>query len=422
LDRSAKDRSFRVFLVLLSGLSEPFDSASLPAFLTTRTWVDLRKGFEDSRAFQVLINAVKGIPLGAQVPAEASDDLCPYRGLKPFDDEHARFFFGRDGEVQRLIEKLKASRFLAVLGPSGSGKSSVVRAGLVPALRRGALPDSNLWTIRVFVPGPRPLTALAAQLLRLCPQETPHKLLDQLQADQRTLDLAVATALVDRPAAERIVWVVDQFEEVFSLCQDETERRQFLGNLLHAASLADSRSVVVLTMRADFYPKCAAYPELAARISGSHFLVSPMERAGLRQAIEEPAQLVGLEFEEGLVATILDEVERQPGALPLLEHALLELWERRRGRMLTLEAYRATGGVEGAIAQRAETIFAGFDESQQAIARRVLLRLTQPGEGTEDTRRRATLDELVTRPDEVDAVEHVVQELVGARLLTMSAE
>jgi len=143
---------------------------------------------------------------------------------------------------------------------------------------------------------------------------------------------------------------------------------------------------------------------------------------GLRQAIEEPARHLGLEFESGLVETILEDVANQPGTLPLLEHALLELWERRRGNMLTLEAYRESGGVEGAIAKRAETIYLAFSPEQQGIARRVMLRLTQPGEGTEDTRRRATMDELITTPDESDSVETVVRSLVAARLLTMSGE
>ena len=131
VDRMAKDRSFRVFLVLLPGLPEPFDTSQLPPFLSTRTWVDLRKGVEDARSFQSLVNAIKGLPLGPERPIESRDDVCPYRGLQTFDEEHAELFFGREGDIQRLIEKLKTTRFLAVLGASGSGKSSLVRAHLV---------------------------------------------------------------------------------------------------------------------------------------------------------------------------------------------------------------------------------------------------------------------------------------------------
>ncbi len=416
-DRMAKDRNFRVFLVLLPELPEPFDTSGLPPFLSTRTWVDLRKGISDPRGFQLLINAVKGIAPGPQIQIEPRNDICPYRGLQAFDEEHAEFFFGRDGDIQRLVEKLKTARFLAVLGPSGSGKSSIVRAGLIPAIRKGALPASDTWAVRTFTPGARPLTSLAANLTRLYPQLAVGKTLDELSADERTLHLTTSVALADRPPSEQVVWVVDQFEEVFTLCHDETERAQFISNLLYAALIPGGRSMVLLTMRADFYQKCAAYPELSTQISAQQSLVSPMSTDGLRQAIQEPAWRVALEFEPGLIETILDDVESQPGALPLLEHALLELWERRRGRMLTLEAYRESGGVEGAIARRADAIYETFDAEQQGIVRRVMLRLTQPGEGTEDTRRRATMSELITRPEETEKVQSVVKEMTDARLL-----
>jgi WD40 repeat protein len=421
-DRMAKDRAFRVFLVLLPGLPEPFDASALPPFLSTRTWIDLRKGIEDRRGFQSLINGIKGLPLGPERAIEPRNDICPYRGLQPFDEDHAEFFFGRDGDIQRLVEKLKVTRFLAVIGSSGSGKSSLVRAGVVPALKKGVLPESDTWAIRVFTPGAHPLAALAANLLRLYPNEAMNKTLDQLSADERTLHLAVSLGLAERPSTERVVWVIDQFEEIFTLCTDERERAQFLANLLYAAFIPNGRCTVILTLRADFYPKCAAYPELSARMAEQQFLVSLMGANNLRQAIEEPAWHVGLEFEQGLVETILDQVENQPGALPLLEHALLELWERRRGTMMTLEAYRESGGVEGAIAKRADAIYVSFDPEQQTIARRLMLRLTQPGEGTEDTRRRATISELITREGESKMVEGVVQEMATARLLTTNTD
>lgn len=418
IDRMAQDRNFRVFLVLLPGLPDPFDISSLPPFLCTRTWVDLRKGIADPRAFQKLVNAVKGVAPGPDHPVAPREDVCPYRGLRSFEQAHAEFFFGREGDVQRLVEKLKSTRFQAILGPSGSGKSSVVRAGLISALRKGALPGSDTWQVRVFTPGSRPLTSLAANVVRLYPQSSPAKTLDELTADDRGLHLAASVALADCQQSERVVWVIDQFEEVFTLCRDESERRKFIANLLYAATVPGGRSVVVLAMRADFYQKCAAYPELSAQIAAQQFLISPLSTEGLRQAIAEPAWCVGLEFEAGLVETILEDVEGQPGALPLLEHALLELWERRRRRMLTLEAYRETGGVEGSIAKRADTVFESFDDERQSITRRVMLRLTQPGEGTEDTRRRATMSELVTQPGEAEKVRDVVTALADARLLT----
>jgi len=419
LDRAAKDPSFRLFLVLLPGLPEPFDATTLPPFLSTRTWVDLRAGFH--KGFQPLINAVKGIP-DTRPSIRVSTDVCPYRGLQAFDEEHAGFFFGRDSDIQRLVEKLKASRFLAVLGPSGSGKSSLARAGLVPALRKGAAPGSDTWTILIIKPGNSPLTTLAAHLTQLSPGEGMAKTLDRMVEDPRTLHLSTSLALAANPDASNVLWVVDQFEEVFTLCADDRAREMFLANLLYAGSVPDGQTTVVLALRADFYAKCAAYPEFSTRIAAHQFLVSPLENDSLRKAVEEPARLVGLEFERGLVETILQDVADRPGALPLLEHALLELWERRRGKMLTLEGYRESGGVQGAIAKRAEAVFGSFAKAQQVIARRLLLRLTQPGEGTEDTRRRAAIEELITQPVEGSAVEEVVRAMSDARLLTASRD
>ncbi|MDA0159823.1 TIR domain-containing protein [Solirubrobacter ginsenosidimutans] len=402
VDRAATERGFRVFPVLLPGVQEPFEPNRLPHFLRTRTWVDFRRGHEDSRALQDFIHAVRGIPFGPSVVVR-SDDICPYRGLQVFDAEHAEFYFGRDAEIQRLLEKLKTDRFLAVLGPSGSGKSSLVRAGLVPALALGGAHHA------VVRPGAAPLTALAAAVAGLAPGTAMQATLDALAGDPRTLHLAVVQALGTQA---RLVLVVDQLEEAFTLCTDDAERRAFFSTLLFAAAAPGGPCVVVLTLRADFYPRCAAYPELSQLVSGQQFLVSPMDRAAVRQAIEEPARRVGLEFEEGLIDTILDDAGSGHGSLPLLEHALLELWERRRGRMLTLEGYRDAGGVEGALAQRADEVFAHLTSAEQELARRALLRLTQPGEGTEDTRRRAPLSELAGNEPAVD-------ELVAARLLTI---
>jgi hypothetical protein len=295
-----------------------------------------------------------------------------------------------------------------------------VRAGLIPALKEGALPQSEGWTICVFKPGSRPLTTLTAQLLHVCPgKDSIQKTLDQMGNDERTFHLAVTLALANKPTM-RIVWVVDQFEEVFTLCSDEGERASFLRNLLYASSIPDGQSTVLLTMRADFLPKCAAWPDLAARVSAQQFLVSPMDADMLRQAIEEPARRVRLAFEPGLVETILADFASEPGALPLLEHALLELWRRRRDHTLALDGYRESGGVKGAIEKRAEEIFKAFNPEEQAIVRRIMLRLTQLGEGTEDTRRRVTMDEVMTFSSETDAVEHVIKAMADARLLTTS--
>jgi energy-coupling factor transporter ATP-binding protein EcfA2 len=417
IDRAVAQRGFRVFPVLLPGVEEPFDPNRLPHFLRTRTWVDFRRGRDDGRALQDLINAVRGVPFGSHVVVAGSDGVVPYRGLRVFGEEDAPFFFGRDRDVQRLLEKLKSSRFVALLGPSGSGKSSLVRAGLVPELRAGALADVEDWQVLVLRPGASPLTALAAQLATLRPGEAMRSTLNELTRDASTLHLSAELAFADRSPAERVLVIVDQLEEVFTLCSDEAERRQLFSTLLYAAAARGGRTVVVVTMRSDFYGRCAGYPELAQLIGAEQLLLGAMDSDGLRQAIAEPARRVGLELEEGLSQTILADVAAEPGALPLLEHALLELWQRRRGAMLTLEGYRETGGVDGALAQRAEQIFNELSPDQQQIARWMLLRLTQPGEGTEDTRRRVLRRELSPAEDD-DSFDDVLDRLVDARLLT----
>jgi hypothetical protein len=179
--------------------------------------------------------------------------------------------------------------------------------------------------------------------------------------------------------------------------------------------------VVVLTMRADFYGKCAAHPGLAAALSDHQVLVGPMTEDELRRAIERPAQLVGCEFEPGLVERLLHDVEDQAGALPLLQYALLELWQRRDGRRLTVAAYREIGGLQGALENRANDVLRGFTEPERKLCRRIFLRLTQPGEGTEDTKRRASYRELITSAGDEETVKDVVQRLANARLITTRA-
>jgi formylglycine-generating enzyme required for sulfatase activity/energy-coupling factor transporter ATP-binding protein EcfA2 len=421
LDLMSRDPAFRVFAVLLPGL-DPFDPNTLPLLLRTRTWVDLRAGPADARAMRDLLHAVKGLPFGARVPAPARPGACPYRGLQTFEEQHAAFFFGREADTQRLLEQLRASRFLAVLGSSGSGKSSLVRAGLVPALRAGGLAGSDRWRVRVIRPGARPLAALAAELLDLRARGAMTQTLDEMAHDSRALHLAVELSLArERPDA-RVLLVVDQFEEVFTLCRSETERAATLDNLVHATTIPGGRTVVVLTMRADWYPRLAAYPLLAQLAQARQALVGALGEDALRLVITEPAARAGLDLEAGLVDTILDDVRGEPGGLPLLEHALLETWERRVGATLTLEGYRASGGVRDSLCARAEQVFTQLAPTEQQIAQRVLLRLTQPGEGTEDTRRRAELTELASSPRDRDALQQVTGRLADARLLTIASQ
>lgn len=419
-NRAAKEPDFRLIPILLPGLPEPFDFDSLPPFLTARTWVDFRKGQDDPQALAVLIKAIQGLPAGSDYAVSASPKACPYRGLEVFDEDHADFFFGRERDIQRVIEKLKDTRFLTVLGPSGSGKSSLVRAGVIPRLKRGALVDSQNWKVCVLRPGSDPNTVLAAKIKALNSDATMRDLCNDLLIDPKTLHRETMLALTLQPEIRRIVWVIDQFEEVFTLCLSERERSTFVENLLFASSIPNGPCMIVLAMRADFYGKCAGYPSLAVSMAAQQFLVPPMDREMLRESIVEPARRVGLQLEPGLAESILHDVENQPGSLPLLEHALLEVWNLRSGGTLTFEAYRQSGRVEGAIAKRAQAIYDNFTAEEQQVARRILLRLIQPGEGTEDTRRRASVSELITHSGEEPLIEKVIEAFTAARLLTIS--
>jgi hypothetical protein len=243
-----------------------------------------------------------------------------------------------------------------------------------------------------------------------------------LRDDERALHITARLALRDAPLERRLVVLIDQFEEVFTLCRNIGLRQALINNLLYAASVTGGQTVVLLALRADFYGKCAAYPTLAAALSDHQLLVGSMTERELRRAIERPAQLAGLEFEGGLVDILLRDVQAEPGALPLLQHTLLELWGRREGRRMTFAAYREIGGVQGAIAHRAEETYTVFTPEERKVTRSVLLRLTQPGEGTEDTRRRAGKAELIPDPTQAEAVEGVVQKLTDARLLTTARD
>ncbi len=412
---------FRLIPVLLPGVPEPFDYSVLPPFLTLKTWVDFRAGLDDAGALQRLVAGIQGVAPGLDAALPADDaDTEPYRGLEVFEADHAACFFGREAEVQRIVEMMKHTRFVAVLGASGSGKSSLIRSGLLSALRAGALPGSAGWPVLVVRPRATPLGEVAACLAR---RGTPGAAVSvsacvaALKRDPMAL-YQESLALLG-PGDGAVLWVIDQFEEIFTLCRDAEERRACIDGLVHAAAVPEGRVRIVLSMRADFYFKCTGHAELAARMSAHQFLLGPLQGDALRAAIERPALLCGHVFEPGLVDTILEDVARQPGALPLLEYALFRLWQARdrSARRLTLKAYQDEGGVAGALMQRADDVYRHLSDGQKRIARRVLLRLTQPGEGTEDTRRAAPLDELLGGPDEAD-VEETVRRLVEARLLT----
>ncbi len=354
----------------------------------------------------------------------APELVNPYKGLRAFGEADTVDFFGRAALTEQLLARLAESgdgaRFLAVVGPSGSGKSSVVRAGLIPALRQGGLLNSERWFITEMLPGAHPLDELEVALLRVAAGPLPS-LLSQLSEDRRGLVRAAKRVLPSDQDVE-LVLVIDQFEELFTLLADETTRTHLIDNILSAVTDPRSRVRVVLTLRADFYDRPLIYPRLAELMRSHTEVVVPLTFEELERAIAGPAERVGLTLEPGLVATIAHDVEAQPGALPLLQYALTELFERREGQALKRAAYHDSGGISGALARRADELYNELDSAGQAVARQLFLRLITLGEGAEDTRRRVLLSEFGSGLSHQSAFDEVLDIFGRYRLLTFDRD
>jgi WD40 repeat protein len=437
LDRQAQQRDFPVIPLLLPGAKDP------PlGFLRLNMWVDLKAGVEDWPTLNILERAIRGqapSPDDTGLP-DPRASICPYRGLEPFREEDKAFFVGREEFTRTLLDKIGQRPLVGVVGASGSGKSSVVLAGLVPALRQRA--DGRVWEIGTMRPGPHPLRQLAAVFLspdtgldeydRIARLK---KRAEQLASGEVTLADVVATALERQPGTDRLLLIVDQWEELYTQTKDHqiehgpnmhaevkraptkdgeisSERDNFVRVLLEGVR-SEARLSVVLTLRGDFYGRALQDRALSDQLQDAIVNISPMARSELRRAIVEPAESVALSFEDGLVEEILSDVGDEPGNLPLLEFLLKELWDRHSpDRRLTFSSYATTGRVKHAIATRAEGELKKLSPEQQAAARRFLIRLVTPGEGQEDTRARAA----IPRGDEM--VREVIDRFAGARLLT----
>jgi DNA-binding SARP family transcriptional activator/class 3 adenylate cyclase/WD40 repeat protein len=349
--------------------------------------------------------------LAAFAPDETVLGACPYKGLARYEAADAPFFHGRERLVAALVAHIAVDRFVGIIGASGSGKSSLVRAGLLPALSAGALPGSNGWPTCTFTPGEHPMRAFAQALAPLLGMPGPElgRRLDR-QPDQ--LGPVLDAALRGQGAA-RVQVVVDQFEEIMTLCRDQEERERFAGTLVDAVSDPDIPMVLVPVVRADYHSALTVHPELARLFEQSQVLVGAMTDAELRRAITEPARRAGLVLEDGLVDAVCADAGSEAGALPLVSTAMAETWARREGRALTVAAYRDAGGVDGALARLADDVYAGLDEDGRAQARRLFLRLAEPGAGTDDVRRRMPREEFSAGP----AGDDVLDSFVGRRLL-----
>jgi class 3 adenylate cyclase/energy-coupling factor transporter ATP-binding protein EcfA2 len=341
--------------------------------------------------------------------------VCPYKGLARYEAADAPFFYGRERLVATLVARIAVDRFVGVVGASGSGKSSLVRAGLLPALSAGALPGSGAWPTCTCTPGEHPLRSFAHALGPLAGVPGPE-LAHRLDRQPDELGSVLDAALRGRTGASVVV-VVDQFEEIVTLCRDQEERERFAGALIDAVTDPEVPAVVVAVVRADYYAALAVHPELARLFEHSQLLVGAMGDSELHRAITEPARRTALVLEEGLADEVCADAGAEPGALPLVSTAMAETWARRDGVTLTLAAYREAGGVHGALARLADGAYGGLDDAGKVLARQLFLRLAEPGEGSDDLRRRMPRDEFSAGP----AGDEVLDAFVGRRLLVAGA-
>ena len=345
--------------------------------------------------------------LERQAPVAA--DVCPWRGLASYEVADAVWFAGRERLVAELLVRLFPARLLAVVGTSGSGKSSAVKAGLLASLEAGALPGSGGWVRLLMRPGPHPMRELARVALRGADPPARDRAADLLQR------LVYGTGDV---ATGRLVLVVDQLEEVWTVCADAAERTAFLDALAELVE-AEALCTVVLVVRADFLGELADQPVLAQAVADATVLVGALTASEVGRAVEHPAERAGLRLDVALADALVVDAGGEPGSLPLLSTALVELWQHRDGVRLTLAGYVAAGGIRGAIGRIADRAYEALEPADQAAARVLLLRLAGPGEGDAVTRRRVPVAELAALPD--PRVATVVEPLAQARLLTVSA-
>lgn len=439
------DSSYSVFTgALLSGLDPQASETgivtnhSLTAAVNARLRGELQQPLFESSGSEIVLTRSGRSHL--PTTARPSSAVCPYRGLSFFDEADAEYFFGRETLTDQLIEKLRSRRFVAVVGASGSGKSSLVRAGLISKLRQGrSFSGSDRWRVKLLTPGEHPVKSLAAAFVDLAAADLDRA--EQLQRAEAFLQtggvglaqLARASLLSETPTTgllpsqrPHLLLVIDQFEESFTFAQTEQERQQFFDCLTGAIEAAEGCLSVLVALRADFLGKCSLHEPLAQQIEANLMLVTPLSYEQIKSTIVCPAQKVGLVCEPNLVYTMLLDVIGAPGELPLLQYTLMELWQERQidpdtgETRLTLDTYTALGGVRGTLQKRASEIFYGLMPDEQEVAKRVFLALTQLGEGTEDTRRRVLKSELISPSLPADLVDRTIEKLVAAKLIVTS--
>jgi hypothetical protein len=391
-----------------------------------------------------IIHQATAAPVAApptpEIPEPGAIGPNPYQGLAAFQEQDADRYFGREAQVERLWQRFQSlyeqtalPRFLPVLGPSGSGKSSLVRAGFIPELARRPLPGKTQLRVAVLVPGTRPVEALAGVLAKAATEDPLpvektaefERVLKQPNEDGIYDGLRRIAALIPNIRAQPLVILVDQFEEVYSLCKDAEQRRVFIHGLLEAAHDPSGDVSVVITLRSDFIGETQRDAALNQVIGSDQSLLLPaMTVAELRRAISEPAKQAGQPLEAAIIEFLISDTKEREGALPLLQFALTRVWEGLNEGQAPADTYREMGGVGGALAGNAQKIYEKLDNTEKEIARRFFVGLVQLGEGTQDTRRRVAITNLIASRDKPDVVRQVISRFSspGVRLVTLSTQ
>ena len=343
----------------------------------------------------------------------------PFKGLRPFGEDDAKEFFGRERLVADLTKRVLAdNKLLALVGPSGSGKSSALHAGLIPALRKGDISGTGAWQVASMVPGARPFVELEAGLLRssLDAPESIAELLDHSEDGVLKAGLRVL-----RDDGSRLLLVIDQFEELFTLAEDEA-RDRFIAGLIPMIDDPHDRFTVVIALRAGFYDRILDYPALATRMDGRVLNVVPPTPDELEEAAQRPAEAVGVVMAPSLLATLLTDVVGRPGSLPLFQYTLTELFDRRSDDVLTLDLYNAMGGLQGVLTRKADDLYAGLSSQERAAARQLFLRLVAITDEDEWTRRRVPASEIVSLGVDLVALQRLIEVFTRSHLLTLDRE
>ena len=385
--------------------------------------VDVTRRYQDVEAFATDLHEALSAASGARTvtPERAIELDNPYKGLRAFDTTDAVDFYGRERLVERLITRLgqpgTRSRFIAIVGPSGSGKSSVVKAGLLPAIRGGAVPSSGSWFTIEMTPAPHPFEELEAALLGVA-VDRPAFLLEQL-AGEHGLQRALRRVLPND--GSQLLLLIDQFEELFTQVDAATADR-FVATLVSAVTDDRSRVRVVVTLRADFYDRPLQHRGLGELLRDGTEVITPMSPHELDRAITGPVEQLGISFEPALVADLVREVVDRPGALPLLQYTMTELFDHRRGDRIDSATYEEVGGVSGSLVKRAEGLLAGLGDGAHEVTRQVFLRLVTFTEGADDTRRRVLRSELEQLDVDRGLLQRVLDTFGRHRLLSFDRD